>query len=176
MRSKYTSLQIILHWLVVLLVLIAYATMELCGYAPRSLRGVINMAHVSSGIAILVLMVARLLVRLKYPAPAIVPKPRGMVIGLSHLGLLAIYLVFIVQPIIGILSMYYRGSPWMAFGITMPSAAVGNEDWRTTLEAYHVFIANLSYAVVGIHAAAALLHHYYWRDNTLLRMMPGRRN
>ncbi|MGM5073965.1 cytochrome b561, partial [Escherichia coli] len=26
------------------------------------------------------------------------------------------------------------------------------------------------------HAAAALAHHYFWKDNTLLRMMPRKRS
>lgn len=175
MRSRYTTLQISIHWLVALLVIVAYATMELRGYAPRNLRWLVNMVHVSCGISVMVLMVARLLVRLKYPAPPIVPKPRGMVIGLSHLGHLAVYLIFIVLPVLGFLSMYYRGGNWMAFGLPMPSAAVGDEDLVETLSDYHVLIANISYCVVGIHAAAALLHHYLWKDNTLLRMMPGKR-
>jgi cytochrome b561 len=29
-------------------------------------------------------------------------------------------------------------------------------------------------AVVGLHAAAALLHHYVLRDRVLVRMLPGR--
>lgn len=36
-------------------------------------------------------------------------------------------------------------------------------------------LANLSYYVVGLHALAALLHHYLWKDNTLLRMMPKKK-
>nr|VXZ84110.1 cytochrome b561 [Klebsiella pneumoniae] len=44
------------------------------------------MVHVSCGITIFVLMVARLLVRLKSPAPPIVPKPSPMMTGFAHLG------------------------------------------------------------------------------------------
>jgi cytochrome b561 len=36
-------------------------------------------------------------------------------------------------------------------------------------------VATLGYYLVGLHAAAALVHHYFQHDNTLLRMMPGRR-
>ena len=75
MRDKYSGLQIGIHWLVFLLVIGAYAAMELRGFFPRSARPVINMIHVSCGISIFVLMVVRLLVRLKSPAPPIVPKP-----------------------------------------------------------------------------------------------------
>ncbi|EIM5890206.1 cytochrome b561, partial [Salmonella enterica subsp. enterica serovar Rissen] len=32
------------------------------------------------------------------------------------------------------------------------------------------------YFVIGLHAIAALMHHYFWKDNTLLRMMPRKRD
>ncbi|EPU0992610.1 cytochrome b561 [Cronobacter turicensis] len=176
MRSKYTSLQITLHWLVFLLVVMAYAAMELRGLVPRSLGRLFIWTHFSCGIAILVLMVTRLLVRMKYPAPPIVPKPRAMYIGLSHLVHLVIYLMFIGLPLLGIVAKYYGGSDWYAFGISMPVAAEPDEGSEMQLRAIHAFIANLSYFVIGLHAAAALVHHYFWKDNTLLRMMPGKRD
>ncbi|KTG71894.1 cytochrome b561, partial [Klebsiella pneumoniae] len=44
-----------------------------------------------------------------------------------------------------------------------------------TLKAIHEWLANAGYFVIGLHALAALLHHYWWKDNTLLRMMPRKR-
>ena len=44
------------------------------------------------------------------------------------------------------------------------------------LKEWHVTLANLGYFVIGLHALAALMHHYYWKDNTLLRMMPKKRS
>lgn len=114
MRDKYSGLQIGIHWLVFLLVVVAYAAMELRGFFPRSDRPLINMVHVSCGITICVLMVARLLVRLKMPTPPIVPKPSPMMTGFAHLGHLIIYLLFIVLPLIGMVMMYWRGNPWYA--------------------------------------------------------------
>ena len=146
MGNKYSSLQIGIHWLVFLLVIVAYCAMEFRGFFPRSDRPVINMIHVSCGISILVLMVARLLIRLKYPAPAIVPKPKPMITGLAHLG-----------------------------HLVMPYATEGNFDLVDTLKSWHVTLANLGYFVIALHAAAALMHHYFWKDNTLLRMMPRKR-
>lgn len=175
MGNKYSSLQIGIHWLVFLLVIVAYCAMEFRGFFPRSDRPLINMIHVSSGIAILVLMVARLLIRLKYPAPPIVPKPKPMMTGLAHLGHLVIYLLFIALPLIGIVMMYNRGNPWMAFGLVMPHASEGNFYLVDTLKSLHITLANLGYFVIALHAAAALMHHYFWKDNTLLRMMPRKR-
>ena len=73
MRNKYTSLQIGIHWLVFLLIIVAYRAMEFKGFFPRTARPAINMIHVSCGISILVLMVTRLLVRLHFRAPPIQP-------------------------------------------------------------------------------------------------------
>ena len=164
MENKYSRLQISIHWLVFLLVIAAYCAMEFRGFFPRSDRPLINMIHVSCGISILVLMVVRLLLRLKNPTPPIVPKPKPMMTGLAHLGHLVIYLLFIALPVIGLVMMYNRGNPWFAFGMTMPYAAEANT------------LANLGYFVIGLHAAAALAHHYFWKDNTLLRMMPRKRS
>lgn len=175
MREKYSSLQIGIHWLVFLLVIGAYCAMELRGFFPRSYRPYFNMVHVSCGISILVLMVARLLVRLKQKSPPIVPKPKPWMTGMAHLGHLVIYLLFIILPIIGLVMIYNRGNPWIAFGITMPHAAEANFDLADNLKEYHVLLANIGYYVIGLHALAALLHHYVWKDNTLLRMMPRKK-
>ncbi|CBG88382.1 cytochrome b561 [Citrobacter rodentium] len=175
MGNKYSGLQISIHWLVFLLVIVAYCAMEFRGLFPRSYRPAINMIHVSCGIGVLALMLARLVVRLKFPAPPIVPKPKPMMTGLAHLGHLVIYLLFIALPVIGLVMMYNRGNPWIAFGIVMPHAAEANVGLVHTLKSWHITLANLGYFVIALHAAAALLHHYFWKDNTLLRMMPRKR-
>ncbi|AJJ70741.1 cytochrome b561 [Yersinia pseudotuberculosis] len=175
MHKKYSCLQIGIHWLVLLLVIIAWSSMELRGFAPRSYQPWMKMIHFSCGIAILVLMMTRILIRLRYPTPPIVPKPSPMIVGLAHVGHWVIYLLFIALPIIGIAILYCRGSSWIAFGLIMPHAEQANFDLADTLKAYHLFLANMSYFVIGLHALAALLHHYVLKDNTLLRMMPKKR-
>ncbi len=175
MREKYSGLQIAIHWLVFLLVIVTWCAMDLRGFFPRAYRPWFNMVHVSCGIAILVLMVARLIIRLKRPAPPIVPKPKPWMTGMAHLGHLVITLLFIILPLIGLGLMYNRGNPWIAFGLVMPHAAEPHFELADLLKEYHVVLANVSYYVVGLHALAALLHHYLWKDNTLLRMMPKKK-
>jgi VIT1/CCC1 family predicted Fe2+/Mn2+ transporter len=41
------------------------------------------------------------------------------------------------------------------------------------LKDVHEALATLGYVLIGLHAMAALLHHYVMRDNTLVRMLPG---
>ena len=38
----------------------------------------------------------------------------------------------------------------------------------------HELLANALLILAGIHAAAALIHHYVFGDRTLVRMLPGR--
>jgi len=175
MRSKYTSLQITLHWLVFLLVIVAYAAMELRTDFPRSYRPLVVATHFSCGIAIGILMMTRLALRLKYPAPPIVPKPHPMFIGLSHLVHSGLYLIYIALPVIGVTMKYYAGNEWVAFGVSLPVAAVPDEGFADTLADLRGVIARVGYVVIALHAGAALFHHYVWKDTTLLRMMPGKR-
>jgi cytochrome b561 len=38
----------------------------------------------------------------------------------------------------------------------------------------HELLANALLILAGLHACAALIHHYVFRDRTLVRMLPGR--
>jgi cytochrome b561 len=37
----------------------------------------------------------------------------------------------------------------------------------------HEFLTNSLFLLAGLHAAAALFHHWILNDRTLLRMLPG---
>jgi len=43
-----------------------------------------------------------------------------------------------------------------------------------TLEEVHEILGKIGYLMIGLHASMALIHHFWMRDNTLLRMWPGR--
>jgi len=49
-----------------------------------------------------------------------------------------------------------------------------NKELAHTLEEIHETAGVVGYYLIGLHAVAALLHHYVLRDNTLVRMLPGR--
>ena len=56
----------------------------------------------------------------------------------------------------------------------MPVASVEDSVMQHDLKEIHELIANAGYFIVGLHAAAAIFHHYIMRDNTLVRMLPGK--
>ncbi|MDR2154682.1 MAG: cytochrome b/b6 domain-containing protein, partial [Burkholderiaceae bacterium] len=51
-----------------------------------------------------------------------------------------------------------------------PDKALGKQ-----IKEVHETVATIGYGLIGLHAAAALFHHYVMRDNTLLRMLPARK-
>jgi len=178
MNKKYAGSQIFLHWLAFIAVVVVYCSMELRGFlAPHGSwqRPIFNLTHFSAGFTVLIVMLLRIMMRFRHRTPAIEPKPAHWQTGLAHLMHLAIYLFFITMPVLGILSRYYLGNDWSVFGIAMPVSPDADPDFADQFTGWHKTLSSLGYWLVGLHAAAALFHHYLIKDNTLLRMMPGKK-
>jgi cytochrome b561 len=45
---------------------------------------------------------------------------------------------------------------------------------RRPITQWHGLAANILLGLALFHAAAALVHHYLWRDGVLGRMLPGK--
>ena len=72
-------------------------------------------------------------------------------------------------------SISAAGKPIVLFGLPIPSLIGADVALSRQLKGVHGALATLGYVLIGSHAMAALLHHYVMRDNTLVRMLPGRR-
>ncbi|KAB7895943.1 cytochrome b561 [Rouxiella sp. S1S-2] len=178
MRTKYKPVQIALHWLIFLLVAATYSTIELRGYIPKSLpqHQWLTLLHFSFGASVLAMMVLRVFVRLMYVTPAINPAPKVWQHRLGELMHLTVYILFISIPILGVLSLYFKGDVWTLFTLNMPVSFEHNPLLSKKIKSLHELMANCGYYLIGLHAAAALFHHYCLHDNTLLRMMPGNKS
>ena len=80
----------------------------------------------------------------------------------------------IVMPLLGWLILSGENKPVPFFGAQLPVLIGENKDLAKQLEEVHEVVGNVGYFLIGIHAAAALAHHYIQRDNTLTRMLPSR--
>ena len=60
------------------------------------------------------------------------------------------------------------------FGVHLPPLVAPDENLAGQLEELHETIGTLGYWLIGLHATAALFHHYVLRDKTLRRMLPVR--
>lgn len=176
LKNRFSTAQISLHWLVFLLVLMAYLTMELRWLAPKGTltRNVMAATHFSCGATILVLMLTRIWLKIKYATPNIVPALPIWQTVLAHSVQLMMFLVFIGLPLLGLTAKFLLGKHWMIFGISMPVSSSPDIDLYDSLMDYHETLARLGYWLIGFHAMAALFHHYFMKDNTLLRMLPAK--
>lgn len=172
--EKYSSLSIAMHWLMFLLVAGAYACIELREFYPKGSdpREALKMWHFMLGLSVLFLMVVRVAARFLQPAPAItpaIPKWQELASKLVHL---ALYALLIGLPLAGWVILSAAGKPVPFFGLELPALVGPNKELAGQLKELHELAGQAGYFLIGLHAAAALVHHYVQKDNTLTRMLP----
>lgn len=127
------------------------------------------------GLLILALVVVRLLVRFGSPSPRILPAPSPLMLKLGHLAHLALYGFLILTPLLGWLLLSAGGKPIPFFGFELPALIGPNDGLKGTIKDLHETLANLGYALIALHAAAAIYHHHVLKDSTLTNMLPERK-
>ncbi|WP_336195293.1 cytochrome b [Hafnia paralvei] len=175
--TKFTKLQIQLHWLTLVLIAVTYAAMELRGWFPKDSSTYLAMRtiHYNAGVFVWLLMFFRLWLKHKYKDPNIVPQPPRWQMYAAKLMHIALYVTFLALPLLGIALMAYGGKSWDFLGFTISPFVIPDGGVKATIKDIHETLANVGYFLIALHAAAALFHHYIQKDNTLLRMMPNRK-
>jgi superoxide oxidase len=165
-----------LHWLMAALIIALIVVIEAREFVPRDnpLRADLKSLHFSLGLSALVFLIARLGLRAATTIPAITPKPPVWQIGLSHLIHLLLYALMLALPILGWVALSALGKDISVFGLHMPPLIAEDREFGHTLEEAHKLAGNVMMYLIGLHAAAALFHHVVVKDNTLMRMLPGR--
>jgi cytochrome b561 len=174
--GRYSAPAQLSHWLTALLVVAAYITSvggpEASVYAPANdfSRGL----HELIGVSIFVLTLARVSWRVFFPPPAQPAMPIWMALG-AKLGHWAIYALLLLVPITAILGAWLEGHPLTPLlvgdiqPLLPPSQQLG-----AFLANLHGWLGNVLIWLAGLHAVAALYHHFWRRDPVLLSMLPGR--
>ena len=175
--SRYGSLSIGIHWLMVLLFVAVYGTMELHDLFEKGsdTREAMKTWHFMLGMLVFVLVWLRLAARLSGPTPAIQPELPSLQQLSSKLLHLALYALMIGMPLIGWLILSAAGKPIPFFGLELPALIGENKDLAEQFEELHEVIGTTGYFLIGLHTVAALYHHYIVRDNTMTRMLPERK-
>lgn len=174
--DRYGSLSIGLHWLMLLLFLAVYACIELREFFPKGsdLRAGLKTWHFMLGLSIFVLAWLRLAAYMTAPTPRIEPDPPHWQKLSAKLMLIALYALMMGMPLVGWLSLSAEGDPIPFFGLELPALIDKNKDLAELLEEIHEIGGTVGYFLIGLHAAAALFHHYVVRDNSLRRILPRR--
>lgn len=171
LTQRYSGIAILLHWALALLLLFQLGLGWALEDLPRSTMFIAFQFHKSVGILILVLSLARLLVRLVVPRPPAEGAPALKLLAGSVHWLL--YGVMILGPITGwiIVSTARVKLPTLLFGmIPLPHLPLGTA-WNEPAETIHGLIGWVLAGLVVLHIAGALRHHLL-RDDLIGRMMP----
>ncbi len=175
--NEYSSIAKGLHWLIAILVLGLVAVglyMTSQRLSPKLIE--LYKLHKSTGLMVLALMVLRLLWRIGHQPPvlpATIPAWQRIASGLTH-GML--YLCLFVMPISGWLMNSATGTPMRWFGLfPVPSLLARDAELLSLWKNVHFYSAWLLIALIGLHVAAALKHHFIDRDRVLQRMLPNHR-
>jgi cytochrome b561 len=175
--ERYGSLQIALHWLMLVLLVAVYVTMEFRGIFPKGSapREAMKTLHYMLGFSVLLLVALRIVTRFSGPAPAILPRPPTAQDLLGRAMHVALYAFLILMPLIGWVMLCAQGKSVPFFGLEIPPLLGKDHRFAEKLEHWHREVGEWGYYLIGLHVAAALVHHYLMKDNTLLRMLPRRR-
>lgn len=171
--KKFHPALISLHWLMLLLIIGSYVTIELSESYPEGSpeHFALKLNHFSIGVSILLLVIARVLVRVFTKVPPIVPAQNPKQELLAKLMHLALYVFMFGMPIVGLLIINAHGHAVSFWGIAeVPKLIEENKSIGHFLHEVHEVGGTLGYFLIGLHAAAGLFHHYKLKDNTLLRM------
>ena len=175
-KLRYDNLAISLHWLLALLLVAAFAVGMYMSDLPFSIRRVklVNW-HKWAGITILALTLLRLLWRLGHAPPPDAAGPAWQQRA-SHLTHGALYLLCLGVPLVGWAYSSAVGVPIVWFGVLpLPDLLAKDKALADLIKPWHAALAYALAALVLLHVAAALKHHFVDGDGLLSRMRPGLR-
>lgn len=158
-KTGYSSIQIALHWAVVVLVAfqyVAHSGMEASWNTSRGGEAAppgsvsLTYLHIVAGIGILLLALTRIGLRLTRGTPS-PPDDEPKLLQLFAEGVhYAIYVLLLLLPISG-------GVAWF-----LAIEAAGS---------IHVLLKNFLLAAIFLHVAGALFQHFIRRSDVLMRML-----
>jgi cytochrome b561 len=171
---RWGSVAQLLHWVIVALIVVQVTLALIADELPLGLKKLAMLArHKSFGITILGLALLRLLWRWSNPTPLLPSDLKPYERVLAHFTHAALYVLLFAMPLSGWMMSSARGFPVSWFGlIQLPDLVPKSKPLYDALLRTHDMLALALGAVVLLHIAAALKHHFVLKDDVLRRMLP----
>ncbi|NNM51372.1 MAG: cytochrome b [Pseudomonadales bacterium] len=176
--NRYDSITIVLHWLTAGLIIVMFALAELWDFLPHGSapKKAMQSLHISLGILLTLVLVVRLGWRFTQGtkiAPVTKDIKEIAAIAMQH----SLYLLLVIQIVLGYLFRWAQAESFMFFGLfPVQFATLKDRALAHSLGNYHDIVGWTLIVLAGLHAAAALMHHYVLKDDVLNRMLPQRRH
>jgi cytochrome b561 len=176
MTAGYSGTAKLLHWLILALLIAQFVVAWTMPDIRRDTKPdtLINL-HLSFGMLVLLVAVVRLAWRATHGEPAPLDGVPPWQVQSARIVHWLLYVLLFVVPILGWINASWRGFPVVFFGLfdfpkIMATRAPG---WGWTGDVHGLLANYVLLALVGLHVAAALYHHFIRRDGVLQRMLPG---
>lgn len=163
------------HWLTVILVAGAYVTgldgppdaiFGAAGEGPRRL-------HESLGFLVLIVTALRLIWRAGDGRPKDQTDRKWMAVT-GRVVQWFLFGLLVAVPLTAIVGLWLGGHPLSLYGTDVSSPFAGSVGGGEAVLETHKLVGNVILWLAGLHAAAALFHHYVLKDGVLAAMLPWR--
>ncbi|MBU4432890.1 MAG: YceI family protein [Alphaproteobacteria bacterium] len=183
-RTRYTTVAIIIHWLIAAAILFQIILGWRAGDGPKGATTfALYQLHKSIGITILLLSLARLAWRLvNPPPPAPIGQPRWEQIAsrIVHVGF---YVILIGLPLTGwimvsasktnIPTLLFGTVPWPHLPLIPDLAPAAKHVWAEIGELGHGVLVKFTYLLLLLHLGAVAKHQLLDKDAVFANMAPG---
>jgi cytochrome b561 len=172
--TRYGAVAQAFHWIIAALIVTQFVLANLAEDLPLGVHKLTLLArHKSVGMTILMLAILRLLWRLNHAPPRL---PAGMspleqkLARATHVGF---YVLLFAMPLTGWLMSSAKNYSVSWFGFfTWPNLIGKNDAAFDYLRTTHEILSDALFVIAVLHILAALKHHFWNKDDVLLRMLP----
>ena len=172
-ENRWGSVARMLHWLMALAIIGNGIVGLVMDEMPRGMSKLNTFAiHKSIGLTVLALLVLRASWRLFDRKPDDEPMPRWQRLA-AHAAHGVLYLLMLAIPLSGWIYNSAHGYALQWFKLfNLPALGEKNDALSDFAGDAHEILFWILVVVLVAHVGGALVHHWFERDNTLLRMLP----
>lgn len=173
--QRYTGPAVFFHWAIVLLLGVAIPLgVWMTGLDDGERKMAAYDWHKWLGLTVWLLAIARVLWRQTHPPPAALASIPAWQHRIAELVHWTLYGLLLVMPVVGWMATNALGFDIVLYNlVTLPALMGTSKPLGFALLAAHGWMGWAMILLVGMHAGAALQHHFLARDDTLRRMLPG---
>lgn len=171
--NGYGALSRLLHWALFICIVCQLLLALSFVYWPLAIPTTLFL-HKSLGVVILVLGLVFIGWRWMGPKPSLAGLPllQRLLARLVHV---VIYVMIIVQPVLGLLAVFANGKAVPVFGwFDIPAFPVSGLVGNTAFMLHTAVIWWILLGAVALHVLGALYHEFIQKDDILRRMLPWR--
>lgn len=171
-RTRYDRVAMTLHWITVLLVLGQFALAQTWDGFARPTRHLMEAAHMSFGIVLAAVVMARIAWRL-IPGHQMPPATSGLVELASKAVHWLLYGLLLGEAVLGFVLRWSGAESMIFFGLQLPPPfGPFPRPVHHEIGEIHEWVGWAIIVIAAGHAAAALYHHLVVKDRVLVRMAP----